>query len=359
MRQPHPGLRRRARRHRPPRATPTTPRRSPRSTPSRASSTAPTTSPRWPRPTPTTPAAPPTAATSAAAPEGTYVHGVRRRRLGPARRRGRRAGRRPNFGYHLILVRSRGVADLRGRRRTSSPPRSTANPEQLLSAELARVAKDTDVTVDGRFGAFDEATGQITAPAGAAAAVHHDHRPSTRWRRRPPSRARTMADRPRVVIVGLGPGGPDLLTAGTLAAIAAAPGPLPAHPPPPGGRGRGRRHHLRRRLRGGRHHRRRVPGDRRAPGRRRQRARRGALRRARLAAGGRAHRRAAARRRPGRGRGAAGAVVPRPGLGAARHRPGRRRACASSTATASPSRRRGSAARCSWPSATAPTCSPT
>ena len=32
-----------------------------------------------------------------------------------------------------------------------------------------------------------------------------------------------MADRPRVVIVGLGPGGTDLLTAGTLVAIDAAP----------------------------------------------------------------------------------------------------------------------------------------
>jgi len=30
-----------------------------------------------------------------------------------------------------------------------------------------------------------------------------------------------MAGRPRVVVVGLGPGGPDLLTAGTIQAIAA------------------------------------------------------------------------------------------------------------------------------------------
>ncbi|HEY6533556.1 MAG TPA: SAM-dependent methyltransferase, partial [Acidimicrobiales bacterium] len=32
-----------------------------------------------------------------------------------------------------------------------------------------------------------------------------------------------MADQPRVVVVGLGPGGPDLLTVGTVEAIAACP----------------------------------------------------------------------------------------------------------------------------------------
>ena len=43
---------------------------------------------------------------------------------------------------------------------------------------------------------------------------------------------------PRVVVAGLGPAGPDLLTAGTLAAIDADPAPLPADPPPPGRRRR-------------------------------------------------------------------------------------------------------------------------
>ena len=71
-----------------------------------------------------------------------------------------------NFGYHLILVRSRGVLTFDDVK-DQIAAQVTANPEQLLTAELARVAKDTTVTVDGRFGDFDEATGQITVPAGA------------------------------------------------------------------------------------------------------------------------------------------------------------------------------------------------
>ncbi len=53
-----------------------------------------------------------------------------------------------------------------------------------------------------------------------------------------------MTDRPRVVVVGLGPGGPDLLTAGTLAAIDAVQRAVPAHQSAPGrsgGAGRRRR----------------------------------------------------------------------------------------------------------------------
>ena len=69
------------------------------------------------------------------------------------------------FGYHLILVRSRGVLTFEDVK-DQIAAQVAANPEQLLNAELARVAKSTTVTVDGRFGRFDETTGQITVPAG-------------------------------------------------------------------------------------------------------------------------------------------------------------------------------------------------
>jgi len=70
------------------------------------------------------------------------------------------------FGYHLILVRSRGVLGFDDVK-SQIAAQVTSNPQQLLTAELARVAKDTNITVDGRFGRFDETTGQITVPAGA------------------------------------------------------------------------------------------------------------------------------------------------------------------------------------------------
>ena len=80
----------------------------------------------------------------------------------------------------------------------------------------------------------------------------HHRRPQVRLlgRRAPPacgrraSRPRAARPRPlraevaavgRVTVVGLGPAGPELVTAGTLAAIERIPGPLPAHPSPPGG----------------------------------------------------------------------------------------------------------------------------
>ena len=165
--------------------------------------------------------------------------------------------------------------------------------------------------------------------------------------------------RPRVAVIGLGPAGPDLLTAGTLARIDAVPHRYlrtrrhPAAAAVPDARV------LRRPLRHRRLVRRGVRRHRRGAGGGGRRARRGALRGAGLAGGRRAHRRAAAGRRPGRGGGAAGAVVPRPGVGAARRRPGRPRRPAGRRP---PLRHRGrgrarpAAGRAS---ATSPTCCPT
>lgn len=69
------------------------------------------------------------------------------------------------YGYHVILVRSRGVLtfdDVKDQLRQQVQQ----NPELLVEAELARLAREVGVTVDGRYGDFDEATGQITTPAG-------------------------------------------------------------------------------------------------------------------------------------------------------------------------------------------------
>ena len=59
-------------------------------------------------------------------------------------------------------------ADLRGREGPARRRRSRANPRAAAAAPSSpgSPARPT-VTVDGRFGDFDDATGQITAPAGA------------------------------------------------------------------------------------------------------------------------------------------------------------------------------------------------
>lgn len=69
------------------------------------------------------------------------------------------------YGYHLILVRSRGVLTFEDVKEQLLA-QVTANPELLVQAELARLAREVGVTVDGRYGDFDDATGQITPPAG-------------------------------------------------------------------------------------------------------------------------------------------------------------------------------------------------
>ena len=113
---------------------------------------------------------------------------------------------------------------------------------------------------------------------------------STRRVASSPSDEAPMSDRPRVVVAGLGPGGPEHVTAETLAEIERVPHRFLRT------RATRRRHlvpdagHVRRGLRGRRHVRRRLRRDRRPARRRRRRARRGAVRRAGLAAGARTHR---------------------------------------------------------------------
>jgi len=69
------------------------------------------------------------------------------------------------FGYHLILVRSRGVLSF-DEVKDQIAQQVQSNPQALLQAELARIARTTTITVDGRYGAFDDTTGQVTTPAG-------------------------------------------------------------------------------------------------------------------------------------------------------------------------------------------------
>lgn len=74
---------------------------------------------------------------------------------------------RTQFGWHLVLVESRGVLgfdELKDELRASV--RDSAR--QLVSAELVRIAAGTSVSVDGRFGRFDAATAQILPPSGAS-----------------------------------------------------------------------------------------------------------------------------------------------------------------------------------------------
>lgn len=71
-----------------------------------------------------------------------------------------------SYGYHLILVRSRGVLTF-DEVKDQIAAQVAADPQALLDAELARMAKATNVSVDGRYGQFDPTTGKITAPAGA------------------------------------------------------------------------------------------------------------------------------------------------------------------------------------------------
>jgi parvulin-like peptidyl-prolyl isomerase len=98
------------------------------------------------------------------APEGTYVPGfeetVWSQPIGEVSE-----PVQTTFGYHLVLVRSRGIVSFDDVR-SSLEAQVQENPELLLQAELARTARDVGVTVDGRYGDFDDDTAQITTPAG-------------------------------------------------------------------------------------------------------------------------------------------------------------------------------------------------
>jgi parvulin-like peptidyl-prolyl isomerase len=69
------------------------------------------------------------------------------------------------YGYHLILVRSRGKLTFE-EARSQLLAEVQNSGQSLLNREFAKVANEIGVTVDGRFGDFDETTGQITTPAG-------------------------------------------------------------------------------------------------------------------------------------------------------------------------------------------------
>ena len=272
------------------------------------------------------------AATSAAARQARYVAGVRRGRGRPAGRRGRRARCRPSSAST-----SSRSASAQPRRRAGRPPASeAARPGARRLPRRGHVREGAEVEVDPPLRPLGPRP-RHGRPAG---------RRRARRRRPPPTAADAPArDRPGSSSSSAsGPAGPTCVTAGTLAADRP-----------------GRRIRF---LRTTRHPAASVVAG--APsfddvyeapsastrstaaivdgaGRRRGRARRGALRRARLAAGAeRTRRPAARRRRPGRGRGRCPALSfldlawVRLGVD-----PLERRRPRWSTATASPSRRRG------------------
>ncbi len=76
---------------------------------------------------------------------------------------------RTQFGYHVILVTARGrlgFDQLKDTLRQSV----MESAQQVVNAEITRLASEADISVNGRYGRFDAQTAQITAPAGAATA---------------------------------------------------------------------------------------------------------------------------------------------------------------------------------------------
>ena len=74
------------------------------------------------------------------------------------------------YGYHLILVRSRGTLTFADVKADLAAAVKT-NVSALLAAELAGIATDRSIGVDGRYGQFQVQTGTIVAPAGAMPAT--------------------------------------------------------------------------------------------------------------------------------------------------------------------------------------------
>lgn len=69
------------------------------------------------------------------------------------------------YGYHLVLVRSRGVPSFEDVR--DQLARSVEqNPTALIEAELVSAARDVEITVDGRFGSYEPESASIVPPAG-------------------------------------------------------------------------------------------------------------------------------------------------------------------------------------------------
>ena len=274
----------------------------PRPTRSRPSSTRAPTSPHWPRPTPrTTPpaAAPPRAACSVGRPQDGCLSAQDLSQLVAALRPGRPElpvnqvsdPVQTQFGYHLIEVTSRAVAPYDQAKSSVSSQvflaylqegAGGAGCDQGRSA--VRVGRETQRQQRQRAHHRPARPGPVFAGSTTTTvAPGRDRVASSPW----PG---------RVVVIGLGPGDPALLSAGRPAAIDRVPDRYRAHGPPPlGASGAGRRAASTPIYDDGGHAGRGVPGHRGRAGRRRRPGRRGPVRRARLAARRRAHRRAAAR----------------------------------------------------------------
>ena len=70
------------------------------------------------------------------------------------------------FGYHLILVTARGKLTFE-QLKESIKIAVTDNADAIVNAELARIAANAQISVNGRYGQFDTATAKIVAPLGA------------------------------------------------------------------------------------------------------------------------------------------------------------------------------------------------
>lgn len=70
------------------------------------------------------------------------------------------------FGYHLILVTARGTLTF-DQLKESLKQSVIDNSQAIVDAELARIATNASISVNGRYGMFEAATARIVPPAGA------------------------------------------------------------------------------------------------------------------------------------------------------------------------------------------------
>ena len=70
------------------------------------------------------------------------------------------------FGYHLILVTARGKLTFDQLKDTLKQS-VVDNADAIVNAELTRIAANTNISVNGRYGQFDALTARIVAPSGA------------------------------------------------------------------------------------------------------------------------------------------------------------------------------------------------
>ena len=72
---------------------------------------------------------------------------------------------RTDFGYHLILVRQRGDLSFEDVK-DQLAQQVEGNSNALITQSLSEIAAGAEVTVDGRYGQFDAANGQVVPPEG-------------------------------------------------------------------------------------------------------------------------------------------------------------------------------------------------